>query len=50
MDLEGIMLSEICPKKRTDTTWSHLYAVSEHKQKTKLMNTENILVVPRGRG
>ena len=47
MDPEGIMLSEISQGK-TNTVGPHLYVESkQQKTKTKLVDTENRLVVAR---
>ena len=52
MDLEGLMLSKISETK-TNTVLSHFHVESKEKQKTKqqatLIDTENRLVVARGR-
>ena len=42
------MLREISQRK-TNRVWSHLYVESENKNKNKLIDTENRLVVARGR-
>ena len=54
IDLESIMLSEICQKK-TNTIWSYLCVESKNQnkqkpktKKVKLVDTENRLVVARG--
>ena len=50
MDLEGIILSEIC---QTNTIWFHLYVESKKTNKTRrnrFLDTENKLVVAREEG
>ena len=46
MDLEGIMLSKVTEKK-TNTAWDHKWNNSNKKR--KFMNTENRLLIARGR-
>ena len=51
MDLKSIMLSEISQRK-TNTIWSYLYVESKKgkkKQNKELIDTENWLIVARGR-
>ena len=45
MNFEGIMLSEISQRGKTNTIWSHLYVESKTRQKPELI--ENILLVAR---
>ena len=42
MKLEDIVLSERSETETTNTTWSYLYVKLEQKNKTKLINREEI--------
>ena len=46
MDLEGIMLSKVSDTE-TNTAWSHMWNNSNKKR--EFMNTENRLLIARGR-
>lgn len=42
MDLEDIMVTEICQHKKTNTMWSHLNAVSKTETDRALRHREHI--------
>ena len=52
MDLEGIMLSEICQsEKKANTIWFYLYVESKETNNNEtLIDTESSLVIHRGEG